>query len=141
MLKTSTICIGRDSRYDFNSFIEINNMIISNLKHKKVYDYNRVNQATVKISLSSKTKDLLEKNAVEHLRFIEQQYQNETINNLRDEITSLEEEKSSLQESLQEEIEKNDALTEDNDELQMKIDELEEKIKEYKQRISELLEE
>ena len=136
-----SIYIGRDSNFDFNSFIEINNMIISNLKHKKVYDYNRVSQATVKISLSSKTKDLLEKNAVEHLRFIEQQYQNETINNLRDEITSLEEEKSSLQESLQEEIEKNDALTEDNDELQMKIDELEEKIKEYKQRISELLEE
>ena len=137
----NSIFIGRDSLFNFNSFMKVNNMIIDNLKHKKIYNYNEISQATVKISLSTKTKDLLEKNAIERLKFREQQYQNEKIDNLQSEISSLEEEKDSLQNSLQQARDKNEELNSSNEELQRKIEELEEKIKEYKERVSELLEE
>lgn len=137
----NSIFIGRDSLFDFNSFIRLNNIIIKNLKDKKVYNYNDTTMASVKITLSSKTKELLEKNAAEHLKIREEQYQNERIKELELEISSLELEKSNLENTILSEQEKNQDLNDKIDELNSKIEELNNKINEYKKRISSLLDE
>ena len=124
--------IKKQSTSDFNSLMKINKIIIDNLKHRKIYNYDKIDYATVKIKLSTKTKELLENNARENRKSQEQEYYNNQINQLQQTISSLQEEKYSLEEDLENEKGK-------NLELQSKIEELENKINEYKDHISELL--
>ncbi len=122
----NSIFIGRTSLFDFNSFVKINNIIVDNLKNKKVYNYDKITDATVKISLSSKTKEQLEANALKRIKLKEEEYNNDKMEKLLEENSSLREENDSLQEKV--------------DYLNSKKEELEEIIEDYKNRISDLLE-
>lgn len=129
----NSIFIGRTSLFDFNSYMKINNILVDNLKNKKVYNYDKITDATVKISLSSKTKEQLEANALKRIKLKEEEYNNAKVKELEEENSSLQKENDSLQEKV-------DSLNSKKEELEIKVEDLEGVIEDYKNRISNLLE-
>ncbi len=125
---------------DNNANKEIMNMLIKDLKNKKVRNYSSLYNYHVTIISNSKTIDMILENSKKKEIELEKKYKLERENHLQQVINEKDEKISKYEIEIDNLNDTIDSLKEENQNLQSEIENLKNKIQEYKENLNNLLE-